>query len=794
MSARNLIFSDSSDDEGARNRSGDSSGILVKSSLPPSGPSIGGREKAPLKEDIAGSRGSSSSQLRHSANRLSSRVSRKNSKGSGGGSGKPLVTSSFNFAAWVGGAAQTTVTVVEQALVQAFKGESYMGTCLAAISVPHYPVNAAGSSPTSNGSATAGEAPSLVVEDSKGVLLCKLSLATAVLTQDPQRPQYVYVEEGGPAPAGGNSLPTVDSVLPPTATTGEPSRWTLMFQGQQEVAKFFVSSTTALAASRSLLWPCQQGQKAVTLFQSSSSSSSSTSRSLAAPPTSSSSSALSSAATAAAAGAAGAGAGPSLAVRQGCEVHVSYTLWRLEHVVSSPTTSSPAIRVSDVVEDVPREAGVKVTVGDGAWIRGLEEALVGMTPGSVKVICFPAAAYTDFTAAAAAAAAHGGQGLHERRPSSSVRRSVLGSTGSGVEPHAVLAAWVSCIHVSPAAVAATPKGRRDTSKRTASQPHVHRDPVVTPRGAVPAPQNLQETLASIQQQIASLQQCVTQISATASAGGEEGRPTDSMGRSASSSVIGAEEAGTPPSGNVTGLDQTIMVAPRRRSKTPMARPRHGSSCSSATAGASSVGAVAEAEAAMAQSCARSLKHLCNDIYREVEIALSSSGGDNVNGDEEMGSGEGLILSEEDRKRVLHLIAGCIHRQGHEYVQRWKRRAARVAASPIRDSGRDAATERSPPPCVPRELSTYTPLRHVTDTNILTDGRKIPGTLRTQTGGGGRCLSGSSQMAAAAPSLEIDDAGTEGSCSVFRTPPPRAAMRLGSQDYRCSPTPPPLHFD
>lgn len=797
MSARNLIFSDSSDDEGAGARSGDSSGILVKTSSlsrPPSGPSS--KEKvAPPKDDLAGSRGSSSSQLRHSANRLSSRVSRKNSKGSGGG--KPLVTSSFNFSAWVGATAQTTVTVVEQALVQAFRGESYMGTCLAAISVPNTTTSTTGTSlpgsapvsPKMKDGSEAAEsaAPSLVVEDSKGVLLCKLSLSTTVLTQDPQRPQYVYVERD--VPQGGTQAQGDHAAGGKSSTA--PERWTLMFQGQQELTKFFVSSTAALAASQRLLAPCQQSQKAVSLYQSPAGHSTSTS-------------ATTTTST---------GGGCLVPARRGCEVHVSYTLWRLESI-SSPAAAalSSMLRVGDVVEDVPKEVGMKVIVGEAAWIRGMEEALVGMKPGSVKIVCLPAAAYTEYTATAAAAAAAAassgsGQSGSERRPSS-VRRGLLGSGGGSsslgpLEPHTLLAAWISCIGVT-AGVPRPTSRHRDSSKSAAL---THCDPTAL-GNVVSTPQNLQETLASIQQQIASLQQCVTQISSSSATAAYHESPSfasprmDSMsGRSISSSAAAtAADDCTPTSGNVAGLDQTVMVAPRRRSKTPMiTQPlrRQGSSCGSTAASGRSTG---EAEAAMAQSCTRSIKRLCNDIYLEVERTLSSSsssgGCEAETGDGVDATFAGLSLCEEDRQRVLDLVASCIHRKGQDYVQKWKRRAAAAAGSPVRNgSGVDALAERSPAPCVPRELSnSWTPLRHVTDPNAVSDphlGRKAPAANHATQLRAARRVEMSGSLA---PSVDIDDAATEGSCSVFRTPPPRAAMRLGSQDYRCSPTPPPLNFD
>eukprot|EP00796_Vickermania_ingenoplastis_P004241 gene4241-3065_t len=442
MTSDQLIFSFSSDDECAGVRSTDSSGILLRSALPPAAAQKD-RQRGVDGARREASRGSSCSQRRSSG--LSTRVSRKNgSKGSG-----PLKSAPFHFGAWGEGGAQPTVALVVQALVQAFHDDAYMGTCLAAVSVP----SGAGSSSDAT--------PALVVEDAKGALQCKIPLSSALLTRDPQRPQYVFVARQGEG-------------------SSETDRWTLMFQGQQEVTRFFAAATTTLAASQRLL-PFAADPPAgvsaaavaahkrgwVTLYES--------------PPPAP----------------APASDGPKApvevstsTVERGAETLVAYTLWRLER------TAAGLLIVGDVVEDVPKESAAAVAVGAGRWIHRLEESLVGMRQGSTKIVCFVS-------------------------PEASKRH--LGPDAP------LLVACVTCVDVSPAPPAAAHVDPGTVAARPTEMIQGTCDTSST---------EVQATLAALQQQIASLQHSFSQLGG----GSAAARPSnESHTLRGSATVIGLEQ-------------------------------------------------------------------------------------------------------------------------------------------------------------------------------------------------------------------------------------------------------------
>lgn len=340
MRTGRLIFSDSSDDEeGAGNHSTDSSASPLKLSHAP--PAAALPQRHTTKEAAAagqqwetGSRGSSCSQLRNS--RLSTRVSRQSSKSRH----KPGFGSPFSIGSWGESGRGTLSTVVEQSLVQAFKGEMYVGTCIASISasVPR--------SSSSSLSSTIPTSPLITVEDAKGNIQCQLPLTSAVLTPDSARPKYVFLDDSG-------------------VSGGE--RWALMFQGQGEVTRFFVCATTSLAVHQQLIPQhvddAPENASLLTLFNSSSPSPLITTTT-----TSTNSKECEG----------------SPLVRHGETVQVSYALWQLS---ASPTG---LLGVGELVEDATREAPARVTAGEGRWLFGLDAVLVGMKRNDIKVVCITA--------------------------------------------------------------------------------------------------------------------------------------------------------------------------------------------------------------------------------------------------------------------------------------------------------------------------------------------------------------------------------------------------------------------
>lgn len=546
----------------------------------------------------SGSRGSSSSQVRGS--QLSTRVSRRNAKRSTSKPQAPPFEFPLNSSDTPVPTAEvvSTLTVLEQVMVQVFKGKSYVGACLASVSLL----------PSSNPAA-----PSLVLEDSKGTLQWEVPVNAAVLEQDFKRPQYLHVK-----------LPS---------QPGETARWTLMFQSQLKASKFIACAMASQAVSEDRISLRSDATQPVVVFECPSRNEEETK------------------------------------AQRWSEAHLTYTVWKLEG------STLPSISVGEVIEEVTKDTNCRCVIGEGQWVRGLEDALIGMTAGSSRIVYYQTEA----------------SGSARQQPTQKGRRGVR------------CIAWVSCAYVAspiippppaPSELQRSPHRLSTYSYSTTTTNTTTDDPT--------HPQNVQSTLATIQKQIAFLQLSM-QCNNTA------------MDDDGDLSPLGA-----------TAMQMDLHDSDAARPRSPVAKR-----CSSSSNGApKAIGA-------------RSVKRLCNDIYQEVETALQSVF-TSCRKDQ-------CISNQDVQNLILGTVADCIHKCGEQHL-----------TQPASD-----ACARSPIPAAPKIIREdyETPLKNW-ERNALDHCGK----------------------SSAAGSYTRDDRETSG--SLFQTPPPRAAVLLGSQDYRGSPTPTP----
>lgn len=651
---RPLIFSASSDDDARVSRSQESAHSRSKSAA------------SNILDDPQDCRSSifspsTSSQMR-SSHRLSARFSGMQRRSSGRVSQVELRKESAN-------APLSSVHMVEQALVQAFQGDVYIGTSFAAISF----------------SFTSGMVPSLVVEDSKGSLLCQLGLDMVNLRQGAGRPTYLFVEQ--------------DSV----------KRWSLMFQGQKEATRFLVAATVALGAFQKRVSSNGAQQTAVTLYETHFSSGSPDNAS---------------------------GKPADLLIERGAEVNVSYSIWGVEKAMihSDALAEQGILQVgTETLEEVSREAPTRVVVGQHVILEPLEEALKGMSQSSGKIICFPSEMFP--------------QALLEKRSS---RKVPLEST----EAPLFLVAWITCVSVisTKSKSYQLDENQRGTATSTIELPR-----------AEGAPADIKDTLSVIQHQLATLQESLSYLNGSQVLQPEEDGAAHISAADQEGADVGAD----------TGLNETIFGS-IERSKTPVG-PR---ASVSTYAGSAKEGV--HIDPAVSKMCLRSMKLLCNDIFNEIQANLMPTSDKALNEEE-----------TEERERILTLIENAIRRKGEEHMEKWKRRVARGEPSPYPTTPRQDGGQKW------KGTSTRPNSRHRNPGGVVgnAQGKSLGRGPLPWSQGLYRGLSGGSQFRAASNQNAGDEgAGWERSCSTFGTPPPRAAMLLGSQDFRLSPTPVPLHMD
>lgn len=339
------------------------------------------------------------------------------------------------------------VDVTENALVQGSLDGKYMGTCFVTISVTL--------TPNSSFPSKYAAPPFLEIEDAKGALLCRTSLARTVLSQDPQRPVYVYVEGANGIQRGDVKRCTTIFHSPqcwneegredkPQGPVSEMRRqWSLMFQGQEAVAHFFTSVATALASFYGLLPLPPNTENSVptikTLYHSpaplktsrgsnNSIHDSEEGRDMIGIRSVRGSTDCTSSGTRASA--ASEMRKERISLPSGTEVHYSYSLWKVENTYST----TAGARLGELIGEAPREAAKKLVLGSAGhpWLdQVFEEAMMDMTLGAVKIICFlPSFSLTP----------------HSFLPFSSL------SSSPAVPFHeqAHLVAWISCVSIAAA--------------------------------------------------------------------------------------------------------------------------------------------------------------------------------------------------------------------------------------------------------------------------------------------------------------------------------------------------------
>lgn len=626
------------------------------------------------------------------------------------------------------------VDVTGQALVQGLKDGKYVGTCLVTISVTL-------STRCSWDSAHASP-PYLVIEDAKGVLLCKMSLPHTILSQDSHRPLYVYVERQEKnakwyhsdelfGPVGKKEK--VEESSPQSSLSGAEGQWSLMFQCQEAVAHFFVSVAIALASFYDLLPPPSTMFNAPrgiqTLYHSPvpikacrGSASGSTSGSDvcgdAAGKLSECSTkagtidtcALSSATTAVGIGKEG------IRVQRGDEVHFSYSLWKVENAFS--TTS--AVKLGNLIGDVPREAGKKVVVGVSNQQEiedALNEAMIGMTQGDVKIITFlPISPVPP--------------------PSSLRRRSSSASSCHGYEETPCVA-WISCVSITSSPSLLSPSGAVMKSKEKwredGSNSAIGALPerlALTLSGGLPdaslhvssstnasflpldqrplsqfvegfeTSQGAECTLSALQSQISALQLTIAELRQAK----VESFPSTSM------SDVSPSISPTPMNGDFSEekSNQKRFNLPTAQARQSLGTVGHGSAQHEKNlihshgapisetserfdvfgdapktpngmldASFSSVASVNHSKSIPRTSTSiplkeRHIRRFCKDVYEEIKYQLLSSDSQHRHGDEG--------VSKEETKRILRVVVNCIKRKEKEFVVGWRSQIAGMEAA------------------------------------------------------------------------------------------------------------------
>lgn len=629
-----------------------------------------------------------------------------------------------NESAFASSNGETLVGVTGQALVQGSKGGKYIGTCLVAITV----------TPSTRCSWDSPHAspPYLVIEDSKGVLLCKMSLTHTILSQDSHRPLYVYVERQENSAERHYSGELFEPVgekkkfmenSPQNSLSVVEGQWSFMFQGQEAVAHFFVSAAIALASFYDLISPSSTvlnaPRRIQTLYHSpipikvcrgsASSNISGTDvcgdaagkfSGCSAKDSITGTCALSPATTTVGIGKDG------IRVQRGDEVHLSYSLWKVENAFSTTL----AVKLGNLVGDVPREAGKKVVVGASNQQEiehALEEAMIGMTPGDVKIICFLPTSPVPPTS-----------------PSHHHLSCTSSSSSCSSYEVAPCVAWISCVSItsspstlpvsgpvmmnkdkvrdncSNAAEVAKPEGPvlapssglpdvafHASSSMNASVLSLNQKPLSQfVEGFVTLP-SAECTLSALQRQISALQLTVAELSQTKAIS----LPSTSL-PDASPGILSAPMIGdfNEEKSSQKRLDLPTAHAHQRlgmMSKISAHHDKigiHGSTAHIPETSErfevfgdvsktpirnldSSFASVASAnhyESTPTTSNAwtlkeRDIRRFCKDVYKEIKFQLLSPDSQHDRGDE--------MLSKVETKHVLRVVANCIKRKEKEFI-------------------------------------------------------------------------------------------------------------------------------